>query len=399
MCVVISSSYVRQLSDNVKRSKDHALRNGVWSCKAPVGYKNVTDSSGNKTLEINMERAPFIKKLFTLYATGNYSLLKLSQEMKELGWVTSNGRAVATSQFDRFLDNPFYYGMMKVKGNLYPHIYPPLINEELFNRVQRIKHKDNKGDVRHKEKKPILLRGLIKCGHCGCRITGDIKKEKYTYYSCTNGKKICKKQWIREEELIEPLMKHLDRIQLSDDLTEKIVTYLKKAFETEQEFYVQAQKNLRKEQDQLQTRISRLVDAHLDGDIDSDIYNKKLEEYKNRQHEVNSQIDAHIDADKESLITVKMVLDLARRAKDIFKSSKVEEKRQFFRLLFSNLILEDKKLVITLREPFDKLLAVHDHPTCRRRRDSNPRYVYHAQTLSKRSPSATRTLLQNRCLE
>lgn len=49
MCVVISSSYVRQLSDNVKRSKDHALRNGVWSCKAPVGYTNVTQVYHGKT--------------------------------------------------------------------------------------------------------------------------------------------------------------------------------------------------------------------------------------------------------------------------------------------------------------------------------------------------------------
>src|ERR1700733_5476461 len=42
MLVVISSAYVRNLSDNVKRSKDHAVRNGVWGSKAPLGYKNVS---------------------------------------------------------------------------------------------------------------------------------------------------------------------------------------------------------------------------------------------------------------------------------------------------------------------------------------------------------------------
>ncbi len=35
----------------------------------------------------------------------------------------------------------------------------------------------------------------------------------------------------------------------------------------------------------------------------------------------------------------------------------------------SNLILEDKKLTMTLRESFDKLLAVHDHSKCRSRWD------------------------------
>lgn len=38
MLVVISSAYVRNLSDNVKRSKDHAVRNGIWGSKAPLGY-------------------------------------------------------------------------------------------------------------------------------------------------------------------------------------------------------------------------------------------------------------------------------------------------------------------------------------------------------------------------
>jgi hypothetical protein len=63
-------------------------------------------------------------------------------------------------------------------------------------------------------------------------------------------------------------------------LIEKIVDYLKKSFETEQEFYKQTHENLRKELDQVQNRISRLVDSHLDGKIDGDIYEQKLNEYK-----------------------------------------------------------------------------------------------------------------------
>ena len=73
----------------------------------------------------------------------------------------------------------------------------------------------------------------------------------------------------------------------------------------------------------------------------------------------------HVDADKASLITVKTVLDLAKRAKEIYESSKVDEKRQILNFLFSNLEMKDKKAIITLREPFDKLVAVSDHPKCR----------------------------------
>lgn len=217
-------------------------------------------------------------------------------------------------------------------------------------------------------------------------ITGDIKKNKYIYYSCINGKGICKKEWIREEELLGPMFEYLDKIKVLDDLTEKIVDYLKKSFEAEQEFYKQTHENLRKELDQVQNRISRLVDSHLDGKIDGDIYEQKLNEYKKRQQEIISLMANHIDADKASLITVKTVLDLAKRAKEIYESSKVDEKRQILNFFFSNLEMKDKKAIITLRKPFDKLVAVSDHPKCRKRWDSNPRYVINVHTLSKRAP-------------
>ena len=77
--------------------------------------------------------------LFELYATGTYSLSTLAKEMKEQGWTNSNGKAITTSQLDRFLDNPFYYGTMRVKGKLHPHNYPPIITETLFNQVQKLK--------------------------------------------------------------------------------------------------------------------------------------------------------------------------------------------------------------------------------------------------------------------
>ena len=366
MLVVISSAYVRNLSDNVKRSKDHAVRNGVWGSKAPLGYKNVSSSAG-KTLETDPAWSTFIRKIFELYATGSYSLLTLAQEMKAQGWTNGNGKVMNTSQLDRFLDNPFYYGMMQVKGKLYPHKYHPLISESLFNQVQKIKHGASRSNARHAGKKDILLRGLMTCNCCGCRITGDIKKSKYVYYSCTNGKGTCKKEWVREEELIDPMLDYLDRIQLPDDLIAKITDYLKKSFESEQEFYKQTHENLRKELDQIQHRISRFVDGHLDGKIDGDIYEQKLKEYKTRQLELTSLMAAHVDADKASLITVKTVLDLAKRAKEIYESSKVDEKRQILNFLFSNLEMKDKKAIITLREPFDKLVAVSDHPMCRKR--------------------------------
>ncbi len=51
-------------------------------------------------------------------------------------------------------------------------------------------------------------------------------------------------------------------------------------------------------------------------------------------------------------ITEIKILRLVSRARDIFESSEVDEKRQLLNFVFQNLELKDKKLSVTLREDF-----------------------------------------------
>lgn len=261
---------------------------------------------------------------------------------------------------------------MRLKGEFYPHKYPPLIPERLFGQAQDVMAGHHKAPV-HYAGHPILFRGLITCEHCGCTATGDIKKKKYIYYSCNNSKRTCKKIWTREEQLLAPLLEYFDKIRLTDAQIESVVASLKQSYAHEQEFFKHSQETLRKELDQIQGRLSKLIDMHLDGGIDSETYHLKLEEYKKRQREITSEMKAHVNADETCLITAKTVLDLAKRAKEIFISSKMPEKQQLLNFVFSNLKLDGKKLLVTLREPFLTLTAMSHQPANLRRWDSNPR--------------------------
>jgi hypothetical protein len=101
---------------------------------------------------------------------------------------------------------------------------------------------------------------------------------------------------------------------------------------------------------------------HLDGGIDSETYHSKLEEYKKRQREITSEMQAHVNADETCIITAKTVLDLAKRAKELFMSSKLGEKQQLLNFVFSNFQLEGKRLLVTLREPFLTLSTMPHQP-------------------------------------
>jgi hypothetical protein len=81
----------------------------------------------------------------------------------------------------------------------------------------------------------------------------------------------------------------------------------------------------------------------------------------------------HVKADEHFYIAANTVLRLASKAKDLFESSEVEEKRQLLNFVFQNLILDGKKLAHTLRELFSMIMNMKTCPNGWEQLDSNHR--------------------------
>ena len=71
---------------------------------------------------------------------------------------------------------------------------------------------------------------------------------------------------------------------------------------------------------------------------------------------------AHVNADETYLLRVKTVLDLTKRARELFMSLKIDEKQQLLNFVFSNLKLDRKTLFAILVVPFSPRLATSYHP-------------------------------------
>ncbi len=372
MGVMFARSYVLQLSDNVKRSKEQAAKNGIWIGLAPLGYIHVMQENGDKTIIPDPERAPFITKLFELYATGNYSLLKLQEEAERMGFRNKKGHKIAKSVIDEILKKPFYSGMMQTKYGLVEHHYQPLISRHLYDRVQDVTHGHHKKP--HKSvSEPFALRGLINCADCGCIVTPEIKKGRYIYYSCTNAKGNCKRVYVREEPLIATLSTHFDQISLSEQQIIDVTRYLKNIHESQALFHSESLQALRKEQDRIQKRLNQIYDDKLDGLIDERMYLERVATYKARQTEIVDQMGRHEKADQNFYITANLVMNLASRAREIFESSETDEKRQLLDLMFQNLQLKDGSLSVSVREPFLTMMDFKNRPEEWGRLDSNQR--------------------------
>lgn len=111
----------------------------------PVGYNNKRDMTdggrGIAHVVVDPERAPLIQLAFKLYATGEWSILQLVDELDERG-LRSKPRQrkglpvpLKKSQIQRMLRNKYYLGIVTYKDQEYDGAHEALVNQATFDRV------------------------------------------------------------------------------------------------------------------------------------------------------------------------------------------------------------------------------------------------------------------------
>ena len=105
------------------------------------------------------------------------------------------------------------------------------------------------------------------------------------------------------------------------------------------------------------------MDLLLDKSITKDEYDKKQQQLKDQQYRLDIEAEEHTKADHDYKLTISRVFSICRRAGAIFAGSEPQEKRVLLNFLLQNPIVSGKKLVFTLRKPFDSILELATCPT------------------------------------
>src|SRR3989338_1844434 len=156
-----SKYYVDNLSENVKRGLRQKVRRGEQSGQAPTGYVN---DKLNKKIIPDMERFRLVRKMFEVYATGNYSLKDTRNLLAQKGLVSKNGKVLTVSNTQMILKNPFYYGMFLFNKELYQGKHEPAISKKLFDKCAEVLA--DKSRPKKPSKTIATFRGLLNFAEC-----------------------------------------------------------------------------------------------------------------------------------------------------------------------------------------------------------------------------------------
>ena len=344
-----SKYYIDNLSENVKRGLRQKVRRGEQSGVAPTGYLN--DKVNHKMLK-DPERFRLVRKLFELYATSNYSLKDLRNEITNLGLVSRSGKRLTVSNIQMILRNPFYYGAFKFNGELYEGKHEPAIAKKLFEKVQEVMSEKSRPKKRGEKHYPF--RGLLKCGECGCAITAETQKG-HAYYRCTKKKEVCLQPYIREEILASQISDIIQKVSLPEDWAEPMLTQLEADEASTAQSDAMFAQNLKNEVKACEEKLDTLLDAHLDKTITGEEYTTKKNKILARKIEIEQKLKDFERQGNRWLERSRNLILAAHQAKNIALRENFDEKQNFLKKVGSNPQLAERAVSVSWRNDWQIL--------------------------------------------
>ena len=348
--------FAEQLSVDVKQGIAQRVREGKFPTVPPYGYR--TDRSGGRSVvQLQLEHADNVKRIFGLYAFGHRTLDMIVKQM------TAEGRVYKAKQphwvrskVHRILRDRSYIGDLKYHGQWQKGGHQPIIDRDTFERVQALL-----GQKVYKANELLYGGELMTCGHCGRPLTGELVRKKsgkaYVYYRCARySSGDHPRVRLREAEVDAEVLSLFDRI-VQPASVQKLFVKAITAWTTKKHSRARSRASeLQGQLDDVRRQQERLLNVHLAGTIDEQAFGAKNLELRDRVAKLTLQLEATDRKKDETADLALRVFELSQNLKKQWFSADFAAKRRLLNLICLNLILKGVTLVISTRKPFNSLV-------------------------------------------
>lgn len=337
----------------------------------------------SKEWHIDKKQAPLVKRIFKMYASGNYSMQRIAEILTKEGHRTKMGNPFTYSSVKCILPNKSYIGLVwsprKQLPDLKSIMHKPIISKELFNACQDIT-KERKGKFGRPVAKHrfYLLQGLVYCYSCIKHLKGNeaskIKRmhpsmyceyhrndktgKETRFYACKfrRENKTCKQPVVDCEVIDKQVIQFMNGMKLPNDIIETTLEKLKELF-----------KRSRKEQKQderlfgILSRKKRLKVMFENGHMPENEFLFKMQKADEEiEHLERQGVVASMTARQQE----QYVKKTEKFLKDFGKFWKTglteEEMREWIRMAIKRVWVKNKKVVaIEPKDDFKALFSAH----------------------------------------
>ncbi len=434
---VIAEYERAKINERYRRGKLHKARQGdpfFW--KVPYGYRRIAGGNGEPNrLEVLESEARVVREIFHAHVNDDLTLRQISLRLLEHGTPSPTGkRTWSSSTMSRLIRNEAYIGTIyynrresihvpdptrghrslkttykdRPKDEWIPIPIPAIIDQDVFERAQRINREHLKFNPRGAHPGRFLLRGLVQCGHChvgcSCHQMRGRNGTHHHYYYCRNHSVInagghhnrCPERNIRSNELDAFVFDQIKRALLDpQQLTagERVLTL--RTPTTDHDLIADQLARLDRRLDHTRQERTRLLDAYQANLIDLAELTRRSVSITARHDELRHEHDALLGRQSELAQQKRLhhaIATFAQKVSQSINDLDFDARQKLLRLVIEKVTVTGWRVEIHLRIPLSsaepqpppktddpssdmRLCSTHKHPRRQLPPQSPPRHL------------------------
>jgi DNA invertase Pin-like site-specific DNA recombinase len=378
----IAEFYSRNLATEVHKGMSQKAKTGGTPGKAPLGYRNVgrftPEGREERTVELDPERAELIAWAFVAYATGEWTLRTLADELETRGLRTRRtpklpSKPVEPNVLHAILTNPYYKGVVTYRGVEHPGRHQPLVDPVTWQKIQDVLASNLVGERQREH--PHYLKSTVFCGNCGSRYIITNAKNRYgvvyPYFICLGRhqkRTTCTRKALLVSKIERMVEEYWGSVRLDGELRDLVEQGLNAELAESRREAEAEHKHLAAEKATLTAKRKKLIEAIYSGAMPMDMIAEQQERIGGQLAVIEERLTAAGTAADAVETNLARALDLARDCHGAYLMADPYLRRLFNQAFFEKLYIDEDEIKTELAEPFDVLLdgAVLDQARTRR---------------------------------
>jgi site-specific DNA recombinase len=395
---VIAEYERAKIAERNRRGKLWRARAGeVITWKAPYGYRRIPrvgDVAAH--LETYEPEAAVVRRIFDDRVSGGHSIREIARRLNADGITSPSGQAVwSTSTISGLLRNQVYVGRLyynqteatpdprpgggtrqrpRPKQEWIAIPVPALVGEDVFEAAERVGGRNAYFSPRRTTPGLFLLRGLVRCGHCGTvvachqRPTNTRKPDGQwnRYYYCRHHDPLracgedrrCPERAIRADALDSFVYEQIrDALLRPEVLVAGEHALTAGAPAPDDEILDQQLRRLKRKTEAAAAEQRRLIDVYQAGLIELGELRRRAAEIERRQQSLQQQQQAlrqqHRSLSHRNQLQSR-ITDFATRVSDALDTVDFQRRQELLRLVLEDVTVTGWNVHIRVRIPLDK---------------------------------------------
>ena len=371
----IAEFYSRNLANEVMKGSVQKAKSGGLPGKAPCGYRNIrTVENGRdvRTVEIDPDRGPLMTWAFEEYATGQWTIRTLRDALTDKGLTTLNGprtpsKPIGTSHLHRLLKHPFYKGVVKYRGVEYAGTHTPLVDEQIWDRVQAILDSKSRSGEKQRQHHHYL-KGSLYCANCASRLIVTIATNRYhkeyRYFVCLGRhqrRTTCEQKAVLISKVESGVEEHYADLEPGQNLIGALKATIHEEMDSLQKISGHETRIQHRRIAVLRSERAKLLQAHYADAVPIDMLKTEQDRISQELSRAENRIGT-LDIEHDTITrNLDTALDFASRWAQAYRASGSAIRRRFNQAIFRKLCVDgDGNVTSELQEPLEMLLNKPD---------------------------------------